>query len=233
MPKTLATWALAAAALAAAGPSAQAAVGDPPPGAIFDLAATPLGGNILSSYQSFTTSFVAAVPNTTISFAFREVPAFFAFDDASVTTGGGSNLLVNPGFELATVGQNVPTDWGRWIQPQDVSAIGVVASNGSPGGCPPNGAHGGSQFWCDGSVEGYDAVFQTIATTVGQTYDITFSLGDNSNEAITNPTIDMLVYATNGLPTGTVPVGAPEPASLLLLGSGVLAAAVFRRRRNG
>ena len=147
----------------------------PPPGAILDIAAATPG--VLSGYQNYTTSFVATNSNTTVSWAFREVPAFFAFDDASVTAAGSTtNLLADPGFETATVGTNIPDGWGRFIQPVDVSYVGLVSSNASSNNCSPNGAHGGSNFWCDGSVEGYDGLYQTIPTTVGQTYDVSFWL---------------------------------------------------------
>ena len=209
----------------------------PPPGAIFDLATTSQHTGVLTSYQQFSTSFVAA-PNTTsttVSFAFREIPAYFAIDDtwvSNVTTSGG-NLLLDPGFETAVVDQNVPFQWHRWIQPIDVTAIGVVASLYSNNGCPPNASHGGQNFWCDGSVQGYDAIYQTIATTPGDTYKVTFWLGDNSNKVPKNPGIDMLVYATQGLPEGTQSI-TPEPGTLALFGSGVLGlCGVLRRRLRG
>jgi hypothetical protein len=211
----------------AVAPSAAATLGDPPAGAIFDLVNVTTS---LTSYQMFTTSFVAAVPLTTISFAFREQPAFFAFDDASIT-GPGVSGFVNPGFESATIGQNIPTGWNRWITPEDVSFVGLVT--GADGGnCSPNTPHGGTQQWCDGSVQGYDALYQTIATTVGSTYQISFWLGDNSGGQ-TAPTIDMLVYATDGLPTGTIPLGTPEPASFLLMGLGIIGVAVLRLPDTG
>jgi len=162
-----------------------------PAGSIFNLdtvQTTPL-----TSYQPFSTSFVADNSSEFVSFAFRETPAYFAFDDASVIVQGGStNLLADPGFEAATDGQNCnhnnalgcPSGWGAWIQAVDVSAIGQVATNSDPYGCPPNAAHSGTNFWCDGSVQGYDAVYQQLTgLTVGSTYNIHFSLGDNSGSA--------------------------------------------------
>src|SRR5205823_13232888 len=135
-----------------------------------------------------------------------------------------------PGLETATIGQNIPTGWNRWITPEDVSFIGlVVGANG--GNCAPNTPHGGTQQWCDGSVEGYDALYQALPTTVGSTYNISWWLGDNSGGQ-TRPTINMLVYATNGLPTGTQPVGVPEPATFLLMGFGMIGVALVRRRRR-
>lgn len=226
--------ALACAIVGAGGLGAQGAWAQTaPPGFIFDLHAQ-VGSVTLPTYQLYSFSFNAAVANTTVSFAFREVPAYFAFDDASVALDGTStNLLVNPGFETATAGQNIPTSWNRWIQPIDVSAIGLIQS-GTAGSCEI-GPHRGSLLWCDGSVEGYDAVYQTVATTIGSKYNVSFWLQDNSGENITDPAINMFGYATDGLPGGTVQVPSiPEPGTyaLMLAGLGVLAG-VARRRKAG
>ena len=121
----------------------------------------------------------------------------------------------------------------RWIQPVDLTAIGEIVSNSSPGGCSSVApTHGGTQFWCDGSVEGYDALYQVISTTTGATYDISWYLGHDSGNAPSAPEIDMLVYATDQLPGGTVDAGAPEPASLSLIGGGLLAIGFALRRRR-
>jgi hypothetical protein len=189
---------------------------NPPAGAIFDLATAHPAAFNGSVYTQFTTSFVATGTSEYVSFAFREVPSFFSLDDVSVTQQGSpTNLLADPGFESdtpANLGTNFPVGWGRWIQPIDTSAIGVVAGNGSNGGC--NGPHTGTYFWCDGSVEGYDALYQQLnGLTPGATYNITFWLTDNSEDSMTNPSIDLLVYAGTSLPTGSQTIGAPPPAT--------------------
>jgi len=205
----------------------------PPPGSIYDLA-TAHPGAVSTTETLFTTSFTADMSQTYVSFAFREIPAYWALDDTSVTLMGSStNLLADPGFESATVGQNIPTGWGRWIQPIDVSAIGVVVSNSAAGGCGTDvPTHGGTQFWCDGSVEGYDAVYQLLPTTVGATYNINWYLGHDTGGPPSAPGIDMLVYATDTLPIGTVPLGTPEPGTLSLIGAGILAIGIALRKRR-
>ncbi len=202
---------------------------NPPPGWIFQLAGP--GQGVLSNYQQFTTSYTATSNETYFSFAFREIPAFFAFDDASVTdiTHPSGQLLNDPGFESATVGQIIPSGWGRWIQPADHSFVGEVES-GTGSACSPNGAHGGAgNFWCDGSVEGYDGLWQEIRTNPGDQYQISFWLGDNSSQTPYNPGIDMFVYAGDSLPGGTQ--NLPEPSSLALFGSGVIGLAGMLRRK--
>lgn len=217
-----------------------------PAGALFDLAAvrtTPL-----TSYTAFSYGFVADQSTTTVSFAFRDTPAYFAFDNVSVVKQGSTtNLLADPGFESATVGQQTPTGWGRFIQPIDTSAIGRVASVSSSSGCI-NAAAEGTKFWCDGSVQGYDGLYQTLATTVDAPYTVSFDLQENSGRApiglignnnAANNQVNMLGYAGNTLPGGTVSVVAPiaavpEPdtCATLLAGLGLMGFMVRRRKTS-
>jgi hypothetical protein len=210
---------------------------NPPPGAIFDLSTVhPTAFSPDNVFTQFTTSFVADLTGTEyVSFAFREVPAYFSFDDACVTatTCTSSNLLADPGLESdtpANVGTNFPVSWDRWIQPVDVSAIGVVASASNPEACGNSGPHTGTYFWCDGSVEGFDALYQPVSVVDGTTYTISWWLTDNSGSPITNPTIDMLVYAGDQIPVGTQQIGTPEPATFGLMGLGLVAVGIIRRR---
>ena len=227
-----------------------------PSGYIWDVDTVNPG--TLPSYTQFNTSFVADNATEYVSFAFRETPAYFAFDDAVVKLDGSStNLLTDPGFETSSDGQNCnhnnslgcPDGWGAWIQPIDTSAIGQVATTSLPYGCDVS-AHSGTNFWCDGSVQGYDAIYEGLSgLTVGSTYDIIFYLQDDSGRAMTNATstnctvlgascIDALVYAGDDLPLGTVNIGPPitgstipEPSTLVTLGTGLLSLAGFARRR--
>lgn len=212
----------------------------PPPGFIYDVGASNPGPTP-TQYTLYSTSFTADQSTTLVSFAFREAPAYWGFDDVSVVANGGStNLLTNPGFESSggAVATNFPGGgWGRWIQAIDTSAIGEVASNTQPYGCN-QGARTGTLFWCDGSVQGYDALYQSVPTIAGHTYTASFYLQDDSGSSFfdtandpTDPSIDVLVYAGDTLPVGSIPIGVPEPATWALFGLGALAALFMRRRR--
>jgi hypothetical protein len=213
----------------------QALAQNPPPGAIFDLSTVHPGVLSSTTYTEFNTSFVADNSSEYVSFAFREAPDWFSFDNASVAAAGSPsvNLLADPGFESdtsANLESNFPVDWFRWIQPVDTSAIGEVAGTAYAYGCD-SGPASGSYFWCDGSVQGYDALYQELSgLTVGTTYDVTWYLADDSGSGITNPDIDMLVYAGDALPVGSETIGTtppsvgstPEPSTFMLLGTGML-----------
>src|SRR4051812_26210365 len=132
----------------AACPGDGAAGGGAPTGAIFNAATTHPGAFTPNTvYTQFTTTFVATATTEFVSFAFREAPAYWSFDDPSVvdtTAGSSTNLLANGNFEgntPANVGTNFPASWNRWIQAVDTSAIGVVAGNGSNQSCGNSGPH--------------------------------------------------------------------------------------------
>jgi hypothetical protein len=205
------------------GSVAAFAMDNPPPsGAILDLngLAIPHG-----TAQEYTIDFNAAITSTDITFAFREDPAFFSFSDASVVDLANPtvNLLLNGNFSSGS-GNNA-TDW-TFVNIYGAGASGVVSS--SCGG-------GLSTCWYDGAVGAYDAIDQTIATNVGDNYQISFLLTDNSGQSTFSAQdnndlqgIDVLAYAQAGLP----PAGeTPEPSSIVLFSTGLVALVGAARRK--
>ena len=190
------------------------------------------GSPIPSSYQLYNVDFTASATTTNLSFAFREDPAFIFLSNVSLTTGGGPNLLLNGDFSLGPVDANQPTDW-TYLNTFGASFAGYVRSD-----C---GFTAGGNCYFDGAVQAYDGITQSVATTIGDVYDVSFELMDNSgastfSDLSTNGNvtgtggngIDMLVYAGN-IPTRA---NVPEPITLSVFGVGLAGAAAMRRRKK-
>ncbi len=212
-------------------------INEPPPvGAILDLG----GGETGTAAQAVnhgtaiteSVSFLGAVTDTNITFAFREDPAFISFSNVSLVdnTHAGGNLILNGNFASGS-GEN-PTDW-TFVNQYGAEASGVVSS--SCGG-------GFTTCWYDGSVQAYDAITQLVGTTIGDSYTLSFSYSDDSslnffsdlstNGDTTNTGgngIDILAYAQAGIPAASA---TPEPGSMLLTATGMLSAFGWRLRRR-
>ncbi len=219
---------------------------EPPPAGTVIYSLT--GQTISSTYQTGIADFVAGVSNTNISFAFREDPAHLELGDVSLidTTTGSSNLLLNGDFGLGPVGSPAPTDWA-YLNNFGAAAGGVVDPGCGPGvtGTNPN-----DNCYFDGAVQAYDAINQVVATTVGDSYELSFqyayncpgSCGEAGDVTVYQPLStngdvsdtggngrDMFVYAGAGVPT---PSTVPEPSSLALFGIGLFGLACVARRRK-
>ena len=130
----------------------------------------------------------------------------------------GPNLIVNGGFKSGPLGQNAPANW-TYLNQFGAFAAGVVSNNPRPG------PHSGTNYYRDGAVQAYDAITQQIPTTIGNTYNVSFWLSDNSglttfsNVATNGGTstdgngINVVVYAGDSVPT---PVGSPAQSSVLV-----------------
>jgi uncharacterized repeat protein (TIGR01451 family) len=179
----------------------------PPPGAIRDLSGTliPGGGTNTNTYQQYTVNFTATSATTTITFAFREDPAFISFSKASVTdvSTPSGELLTNGNFAGAT-GINNPTGW-TYANVFGAFAGGMVEANCGVGSGDFSGLYGYGNCWYDGAVQAYDAISQIIATNVGDNYLISFWVADNSGcrtEPVETP-CNFSDLSTNGNTTGT------------------------------
>jgi len=179
----------------------------PPAGAILDLSGKPVPGGGNRTYQQYSVDFVANLENTAITFAIREDPAFISLANVSVTDNAvveGANLLQNGDFSGGIYTNNgnsrTPNHW-TFANQYGAGASGVVLSG--PGNC-----YTYANCWFDGSVGSYDAISQTISTTVGHTYHISFFVADNSDclcnfsevRTGTAEGINVAVYAQGGLP---------------------------------
>jgi hypothetical protein len=198
----------------------------PPAGAILDLN----GQAIPTSYMLYTVNFQATIGQTAITFAFRNDPSFTSFTNASVNdvtipSTPGPNLLLNGNFSggVFTSGNNssVPNNWTY------ANIYGATFGGVADSGCGIDGGY----CWYDGAVQAYDAISQTIATNVGDTYQISFyvtagggttfsDISTNSDNCLPGNAcdtggngIDVAVYAQAGLPP-------PAQETLTVTGAG-------------
>ena len=207
----------------------------PPPGWILSLSGQPLP----SAYTQYTVDFTATDALTNITFALRDDPAFIYLDNIFVSDSNDPslNLVQNGGFEggTATSGGNgsAPLDW------QYLNIYGAL--DGGAVQCGSTGQSGSNCAWEDGAVQAYDGITQGIATTIGDTSQISFWAYDDSgnlnwSELSTNGDttdtrgngINITVYAENGVPV----LNVPEPAALGMFGFGLLLLGGFAALRR-
>jgi len=185
---------------------------------------------VAATTEIYTLSLHDALP---ICFAFREDPAFIQLDNVMVTTGGGSNLLVNGNFESGPVGAQAPAGW-TYLNTFGATFGGVVTAGGVCGA--------GNTCYSDGAVQAYDSITQAITTSIGSVYNISFSLSDNGSlttflalsnnggSGTSGNGANLVVYAGEGEPVRAVPLPAALP--LFATGLGALGLLGWRKKRK-
>ncbi|RXZ44441.1 hypothetical protein EBB06_04870 [Crenobacter cavernae] len=177
---------------------------------------TPVNGQ----YQHYTYTFTANKTDTFLTFLFRSDPQYFGLDNITLAAGEGvTNLLTNGDFEGGkAAGMNNPAGWSL-VGTQGLGAAGVLKTGTASSSFNRN-PYAGSAYWDDGAVGGFDGIAQSVATTIGQDYTVSFWLGRNSpwvntEASSTAPSpgniTEMLLYAGD-VPSGFV-VTPPTPAS--------------------
>lgn len=224
----------------ASGASASSNVA-PPAGAILDLSGLPIpfvldgGTHTLTGTAPVLASvtFQAGLGTTDIGLAFRDDPsAVFVWNVSLVdVTKSSSNLLTNGDFTggVYTSNGNASAPNG-WIYGNPSASTGNLGYALNPCLTLP-GLSGAC--WVDPLGQVYDTLDQTVTTTPGDRYTLSFYYGSSTDTngtttfadtSTTGNAVDILAYAS-----GATPV--PVPAALWCLLSGLGGLAALSRRR--
>jgi hypothetical protein len=170
--------------------------------------------NTPNSWQTYSYSFTPNISGTNyVGFAFRQDPAYWTFDNASLTASGSTtNLLTNGAFTTggainittsngpSTI--QAPTNWGVWYQNGTYPAAAGTWSN-------IGGSHGG--VWYDGAVGTFDGIYQGISLLAGTTYTISFEV--SGNHTSNGGSIQLGVYAGPCADTSIAAASCTIPSS--------------------
>ena len=187
--------------------------------------------------------------STEISFAFRDDPGYIQLSDVSLndlTTANGSNLLSDWDFSQGVYKDNAnsktPVGW-------TFNNINGIGYNGSV----RSSCVGVRSCWSDGSVQGYDELSQSVSTTKGNEYELSFyateiggpdlwsAFSTNGGAYSSGNAADILAYVEgivgpypgNGVKNSALPA-APELSTwaMMLVGFLGLAAAGCRKAQG-
>lgn len=149
--------------------------------------------NAANQWQHFSFTYTPSVSGSQyVMFAFRQDPAYWYFDNASVkAAGSNTNLITNGNMttggslqvqtsNYGTMYINAPTAWGVSYQSGVYPSAAGTWYNGQ---------------WVDGAVGSYDGIYQGITMIAGTTYVIEFDVMGNHTATTTTTGWQLAVYA--------------------------------------
>ena len=178
------------------------------------------------NWTQYTYTVVATESTSSMTFLFRQDPAYWHLDSVSVKKGAGPNLLTNGDFSSNPFAINRTSGPWRFVGQPGLNAAGAWSNY--PGQDEQPG------MWGDGAVGGVDGITQTINTTIGDTYNVSFYL---MGEAGT-PSIFAAYFGTIPTSYGGINLvdasgnAVPEPSAISLLALGLGGLAMMRRRKS-
>ncbi len=120
------------------------------------------------NYTYYSKSYKAVSNRTIITFAFRNDPSYWCLDNVSVIDiSSNIELVTNGGFE------DNPSDGFIRCNSYGNSSTTLFLSSAHP--------YSGKRSFCDGSVGLPDYLSQTLNTTIGQIYRVSFWLENKGN----------------------------------------------------
>ena len=178
-------------------------------------------------WTQYTYTVVATESTSSLTFLFRQDPAYWYLDTVSVTQGAGPNLLTNGDFSSNPFAINRTSGPWRFVGQPGLNAAGAWYTE-----IPGQGDQSG--MWRDGAVGGVDGITQTINTTIGATYNVSFYLmGESGTPSIFAAYFGSIPASFGGINLVDANGAAvPEPSALSLLALGLGGLAVMRRRKS-
>ena len=177
-------------------------------------------------YTQFTYNVTATESTSSLTFLFRQDPDYWYLDSVSVTKGGGFNLLTNGDFSSDPFSTSRTSGPWKFVGQPGLNAAGMWY-----GGAGQDGQIG---KWGDGAVGGVDGITQTINTTIGDTYNVSFYLKGSSG----TPSVFAAYFGAIPTSYGGINLvdangaAVPEPSALSLLVVGLGGLAMMRRRKS-
>jgi fibronectin-binding autotransporter adhesin len=164
--------------------------------------------NTPGTWQNYSYTFTAATTGSNyFMLAFRQDPAYWRVDNIKVTAPGSSTNLLTNG-DMSTGGGVSVNNGQQYIQAP--TAWGVAYQNGT---YPSAAGTWTGGLWYDGAVGSYDAIYQAVRLTAGQTYTLSFDVNGDHQATTSTAGWQIGVYAGSCGNVGLAPTECTLPSN--------------------